>query len=34
MGVTIPGEWGGAGRDYVSYALAVEAVARASATSR
>lgn len=32
MGVTIPAEWGGAGRDYVSYALAVEALARASAT--
>jgi alkylation response protein AidB-like acyl-CoA dehydrogenase len=32
MGVTIPAERGGAGRDYVSYALAVEAVAFASAT--
>jgi alkylation response protein AidB-like acyl-CoA dehydrogenase len=32
MGVTIPQEWGGAGRDYVSYVLALEAVARASAT--
>jgi butyryl-CoA dehydrogenase len=31
MGVTIPTGWGGAGRDYVSYALAVEALARASA---
>ena len=31
-GVTIPTTWGGAGRDYVSYALAIEAVARASAT--
>ena len=31
MGVTIPVEWGGAGRDYVSYALAIEALARASA---
>jgi len=31
MGVTIPREWGGAGRDYVGYALAIEAVARASA---
>ena len=30
MGVTISKEFGGAGRDYVSYALAVEAVARAS----
>jgi alkylation response protein AidB-like acyl-CoA dehydrogenase len=32
MGVTIPATWGGAGRDYVSHALAIEAVARASAT--
>jgi len=32
LGVTIPKAWGGAGRDYVSYALAMEAVARASAT--
>jgi butyryl-CoA dehydrogenase len=32
LGVTIPKNWGGAGRDYVSYALAIEAVARASAT--
>jgi alkylation response protein AidB-like acyl-CoA dehydrogenase len=32
LGVTIPKEWGGAGRDYVSYALAIEAIARASAT--
>jgi butyryl-CoA dehydrogenase len=31
MGVTIPREHGGAGRDYVSYALAVEALANASA---
>ena len=31
MGVTIPSPWGG-GRDYVSYALAIEAVASASAT--
>ena len=30
MGVTVPKEFGGAGRDYVSYALAVEALARAS----
>ena len=30
MGVTIPVEWGGAGRDYVSYTLAIEALARAS----
>ena len=32
MGVTIPVEAGGAGRDYVSYALAIEAIAGASAT--
>ena len=32
VGVTIPNAWGGAGRDYVSYALAIEAIARASAT--
>ena len=31
LGVTIPREMGGAGRDYVSYALALEAVGRASA---
>ena len=31
MGVTIPRESGGAGLDYVSYALAMEAVAKASA---
>jgi butyryl-CoA dehydrogenase len=31
MGVTIPREHGGAGRDYVSYAVALEALARASA---
>jgi butyryl-CoA dehydrogenase len=31
MGVTIPTEWGGAGRDYVSYAIAVEALAGGSA---
>ncbi len=30
MGVTLAAEWGGAGRDYVSYALAIEALARAS----
>lgn len=30
-GVTIPTEWGGAGRDFVSYALAIEALAGASA---
>jgi alkylation response protein AidB-like acyl-CoA dehydrogenase len=32
LGVTIPKAWGGAGRDYVSYALALEAIANASAT--
>ena len=31
LGVTIPKPWGGAGLDYVSYALAVEELARASA---
>ncbi|HJR58871.1 MAG TPA: acyl-CoA dehydrogenase family protein [Vicinamibacterales bacterium] len=31
MGLTIPREWGGAGLDYMSYALAVEELARASA---
>src|SRR5260221_1534852 len=31
-GVTIPKVWGGAGLDYVSYALAIEAIARVSAT--
>jgi butyryl-CoA dehydrogenase len=31
MGVTVPGEWGGAALDYVSYAVAVEALASASA---
>ena len=31
MGVTIPKDQGGAGMDYVSYALAMEALARASA---
>ena len=32
MGVTIPEAWGGAGEDDVAYVLALEAVARASAT--
>src|SRR4051812_14571634 len=32
LGVTIPAAWGGGGRDYVSYVLAIEAIARASAT--
>jgi len=31
MGLTISAEWGGGGRDYVSYALAIEALASASA---
>jgi butyryl-CoA dehydrogenase len=31
-GATIPKTWGGAGLDYVSYALAIEAIATASAT--
>lgn len=31
LGVTIDKQWGGAGRDYVSYALAIEELARASA---
>jgi butyryl-CoA dehydrogenase len=31
MGVTVPTKWGGAGLDYVSYALAIEAMAAASA---
>ena len=31
-GITIPTKWGGLGRDYISYALAIEAIARASAT--
>ena len=32
FGVTVPKQWGGTGRDYLSYALAIEAIARASAT--
>ncbi|HVH27753.1 MAG TPA: acyl-CoA dehydrogenase family protein [Vicinamibacterales bacterium] len=32
LGMTIPTAWGGAGRDYIAYALAIEAIARASAT--
>src|SRR4029079_7618148 len=32
LGVTISKAWGGAGRDYISYALAIEAIAKASAT--
>ena len=31
-GMTVPESWGGGGRDYVSYALAIETVARSSAT--
>jgi len=31
-GVTIPSAWGGLGRDYICYALAIEAIAKASAT--
>jgi alkylation response protein AidB-like acyl-CoA dehydrogenase len=31
LGVTIPTEWGGLGRDYVAYALALEEIASASA---
>ncbi len=32
LGATIPVEWGGAGLDYTSYILAIEAIAYASAT--
>lgn len=32
LGITVPKAWGGLGLDYVSYALAIEAVSRASAT--
>jgi len=32
LGVTISKAWGGSGRDYLSYALAIEVIARASAT--
>jgi butyryl-CoA dehydrogenase len=31
MGVTIAPDWGGAGQDYVTYALAIESLAKASA---
>jgi butyryl-CoA dehydrogenase len=31
LGVTIPAEWGGAGLDYISYALAIEAISSVSA---
>jgi len=30
LGITIPQKWGGGGRDHVSYALAIEALAKAS----
>jgi alkylation response protein AidB-like acyl-CoA dehydrogenase len=32
LGVTVSTAWGGAGRDYLSYALAIESIGRASAT--
>src|SRR5690349_20485637 len=32
LGVAIPESWGGLGKDYVSYAVAMEAIAYASAT--
>jgi butyryl-CoA dehydrogenase len=32
LGITVPKAWGGLGLDYVSYAVAIEAVSRASAT--
>jgi alkylation response protein AidB-like acyl-CoA dehydrogenase len=32
LGATVPKVWGGAGLDYLSYILAIEAIARASAT--
>jgi butyryl-CoA dehydrogenase len=32
LGATLSPEWGGAGRDFLSYALAIEAIASASAT--
>ncbi|HEU4936400.1 MAG TPA: acyl-CoA dehydrogenase family protein [Vicinamibacterales bacterium] len=31
LGVTIPAEWGGAGLDYISYALGIEAISSVSA---
>ena len=34
LGVTIPKAWGGAGRDYVSYALAIEAIAQGERDGR
>ncbi len=32
LGATLPSEWGGAGLDFLSYVLAIEAIASASAT--
>src|ERR671934_281416 len=32
LGVTVPRSWGGAARDYLSYVLGIEALARESAT--
>ena len=32
LGITVPTQWGGLGLDYVSYAVAIEAISRASAT--
>ncbi|MGC4082330.1 MAG: acyl-CoA dehydrogenase family protein [Vicinamibacterales bacterium] len=32
LGITVPKAWGGLGLDYVSYAVAIEALSRASAT--
>ena len=32
LGITVPQAWGGLGLDYLSYTLAIEAIARASAT--
>ena len=32
LGATLPGEWGGAGLDFLRYVLAIEAIASASAT--
>jgi alkylation response protein AidB-like acyl-CoA dehydrogenase len=32
LGITVPKSWGGLGLDYVSYGLAIEAIARSSAT--
>ncbi len=31
LGITVPAAWGGLGKDYVSYALAIEAIAKSSA---